>query len=326
MIIARAPLRLSLGGGATDLPSYYRDHEGFLVAAAIDKYIFINVHDNFNPGFVIKYSEYEKANSVEEIKHPLFREAMTVVGPDWTPLEITSLADVPSGTGLGSSGTFTCALLAALHAVKRNIVTQEQIAQQACHIEIDRLSEPVGKQDQYIAALGGLTAFTFHKDDSVTAKSVPCSSVVMGELENNILLFFTGFSRRAYAVLVDQDKKSKSGDASMLESLHFTKDIGMKSYDAIVKGNLREFARLMNVHWERKRGRSSGMSNDHIDEWIQAGLRAGALGGKLVGAGGGGFLMFYAEDKGRLREVMSEAGLPELRVRFDHRGVQLMNW
>lgn len=326
MIIARAPLRLSLGGGATDLPSYYKEHGGFLVAAAINKYIYITIHDNFNKGYILKYSNTERTDTIAEIQHPLFRECLeSVGGQDWAPFEMTSIADVPAGTGLGSSGTFSCALLTALHAVKRKFVTQEQIAELACHIEIERLKEPVGKQDQYIAALGGLTSFVFEKDGSVISKPVACSQDTIDELETNLLLFFTGYSRSASKVLSDQDKKSKTGDTSMLDNLHFTKDIGLKSCAAIEKGDLDEWARLTNAHWDRKRGRSSGMTNDHIDTWIQTGLQNGAKGGKLVGAGGGGFLMFYAEDRGRLRTKMRELGLRELKFQFDHRGAQVMD-
>jgi D-glycero-alpha-D-manno-heptose-7-phosphate kinase len=326
MLIARAPLRLSLGGGATDLPSYYREHGGFLIAAAINKYVYVTVHDNFNPGYILKYSETERVERIADIKHPLFRESIKIVGGEnWAPFEITSIADVPGGTGLGSSGTFTCAVLTALHAMRRQVVTQERIAQLACHIEIDLLNEPVGKQDQYIAAVGGLTSFHFHKNGDVIVKPVMCSQDTLDEMESNLLLFFTGYARSASKVLSDQDKKSKSGDNSMLENLHFTKDIGYKSFEAIEKGDLIEWARLTNVHWDRKRGRSTGMTNDHIDDWIQGGLTNGALGGKLVGAGGGGFLMFYAEDRTRLRTKMKEYGLRELKFRFDHRGAQVMD-
>lgn len=323
MLITRSPLRISLGGGGTDLPSYYREHGGFLVAAAIDKYVYIILNQRFTDKFLLKYSRLEEAASVQEIQHPIIRESLLTLDLPRPNLEITSMADIPAGTGLGSSGSFTTALLRALHAQKKSIVHPAQLAEQACHIEIDRLGEPIGKQDQYIAAIGGITAFTFHKDGRVEYRPCKISEETLFNLEDNLLLFFTGYSRSASSILKDQKIRSEQNDQSMLDNLHFTKELGYKSLDALESENLEEFARLMDVHWQRKKARSSGMSNDTINAWYDYAMANGALGGKLIGAGGGGFLMFYAGDKKRLRHAMREKGLQEVRFRFDFEGCKI---
>ena len=325
MIIARSPLRISLGGGGTDLPSYYERFGGFLITAAIDKYVYITLHEIFVPEFIIKYSKLERVAKADQIEHPIIREALQLMGIDGGFLELTSMADIPAGTGLGSSGSFTTALLKALHAYKKDLVPNTELAAEACEIEINRLREPVGKQDQYIAALGGITCFNFHKDGRVEAAPVKISEESRYNLEDNLLLFFTGYSRSAGSILKDQNDKSKQDDKAMLDNLHFTKDLGYASQKAIESGNLREFARLMDEHWQRKRSRSSGMSNPKINEWYDMAIANGALGGKLIGAGGGGFLMFYAEEgKARLRHAMRQAGLKEVRFRFDFEGTKLV--
>lgn len=325
MIITRSPLRISLGGGGTDLPSYYQDHGGFLVAAAIDKYIYITLHQTFVQELIVKYSKLERVKSVDELEHPIIREAlrMTKVGAPY--LEITSMADIPAGTGLGSSGSFTTALLRALHAWKKNLVHPMQLAEEACDIEINKLGEPIGKQDQYIAAVGGITAFDFHPDGRVSARPVRITEETLFNLEDNLLLFFTGYSRSASAILKDQNDKSKANDQTMLDNMHFTKELGYKSLECLETENLEEFARLMDVHWQRKKARSSGMSNPEINQWYDYAMANGALGGKLIGAGGGGFLMFYAGDKKKLRHAMREKGLTEVRFRFDFEGSKIVS-
>jgi D-glycero-alpha-D-manno-heptose-7-phosphate kinase len=324
MIITRSPLRVSLGGGGTDLPSYYREHGGFLVAAAIDKYVYITQHHTFQKEIIIKYSKLERVTSVDEIEHPIVREALKLTGVTEPHLELASMADIPGGTGLGSSGSFTTALLKALHASKKSMISPAELAEQACQIEIDRLGEPIGKQDQYIAAVGGITAFTFHKDGRVEYRPCKISEETLFNLEDNLLLFFTGYSRSASAILKDQNDRSKSNDQAMLDNLHFTKELGYKSLDCLERGNLDELAMLMDVHWQRKKARSSGMSNRQINEWYDHAMANGALGGKLIGAGGGGFLMFYAGDKKRLRHAMREQGLQEVRFRFDFEGTKVI--
>ena len=324
MIITRSPLRISLGGGGTDLPSYYREHEGFLIAGAIDKHIYITIHRTFVEDLIIKYSKLERTRSVNDIEHPIFREAMMLTGTPGARLEISSMADIPAGTGLGSSGSFTTALLRALHHYNKDIVTSSELAEQACHIEIDRLNEPIGKQDQYIAAFGGLTSFRFHKDGTVDVAPVKCAQETLHNLEDNLTLFFTGYSRSASSILKDQDVRSKKDDGEMLGNLHFVKEMGVKSLRLLEQGRLDEYGALMHEHWEHKKKRSGGMSNPQVDAWYELGRNNGALGGKLVGAGGGGFLMFYAEDKARLRHTMIKAGLEEVRFRFDFEGSKLI--
>jgi D-glycero-alpha-D-manno-heptose-7-phosphate kinase len=324
MIITRSPLRVSLGGGGTDLPSYYREHGGFLVAAAIDKYIYITQHRTFQPEIIIKYSKLERVDTVDQVEHPIVREALKLTGVTEPHLELTSMADIPGGTGLGSSGSFTTALLKALHTYRKNLLSPAELAEQACDIELNKLGEPIGKQDQYIAAIGGITAFTFHPDGRVEYRPCKVSEETHFNLEDNLLLFFTGYSRSASAILKDQNDKSKSNDKAMLDNMHFTKELGYKSLDALETGNLDEFARLMDVHWQRKKARSAGMSNAVINEWYDHAMANGALGGKLIGAGGGGFLMFYASDKKRLRHAMREKGLQEVRFRFDFEGTKVV--
>ena len=324
MIIARSPLRITLGGGGTDLPSYYRDHEGFLVSAAIDKYVYVNVTRPFTEGIYLKYSQLEHVEQIADVKHPIIREAMQMLGFKTPQVEITTLADIPAGTGLGSSGSFTTALLKALYTHRKRHLHQEELAELACHIEIDRLGEPIGKQDQYIAAVGGVTCFTFHKDNKVTAAPLGISMDTMFDLEDNLLLFFTGFSRSASGILKDQKVKSQQNDADMLNNLHYVKDLGYRSRDALVDGKTELFGELMHEHWEHKKRRSGGMSNPKIDEWYQLGMKNGAVGGKLVGAGGGGFLMFMAHDRNKLRHAMAHAGLEEVRFKFDFEGTKVV--
>jgi D-glycero-alpha-D-manno-heptose-7-phosphate kinase len=324
MIIARSPLRISLGGGGTDLPSYYREHEGFLIAAAIDKYVYVNVMRPFTSGIYLKYSQLEHVNQIEEVHHPIIREALGILDFKTPQIEITTLADIPAGTGLGSSGSFTTALLKGLYTHRKRHLHQEELAELACHIEIDRLGEPIGKQDQYIAAVGGVTCFTFQKDDKVRAVPLAISMDTMFDLEDNLLLFFTGFSRSASSILKDQNTRSQKNDADMLNNLHYVKDLGYRSKEALESGNTIRFGELMHEHWEHKKRRSSGMSNPKIDEWYELGMKNGAVGGKLVGAGGGGFLMFMASNRSRLRSAMAAAGLEEVRFRFDFEGTKIV--
>jgi D-glycero-alpha-D-manno-heptose-7-phosphate kinase len=325
MIITRSPLRISLGGGGTDLASYYREHGGFVIAAAIDKYIYINVHRRFVDGFLLKYSHLEEAATIEEIKHPIIREALRLASVQERNLEITSMADIPAGTGLGSSGSFTTALLKALHALHKNLVHPAELAEQACYIELEKLREPIGKQDQYIAAYGGITCFKFMPDGQVEAWPLKISDETLYNLEDNLLLFFTGYARSASKILKEQDDKSKQADKAMVENLHCVKELGQQSQAALESDNLPEFARLMDVHWQRKKERSQNMSNQDINAWYDCAMANGALGGKIIGAGGGGFLMFYAKDKTRLRHALRERGLKEVRFRFDFEGTNILN-
>ena len=324
MIITRSPLRISLGGGGTDLASYYEEHSGFLIAAAIDKYVYITLHHTFVEDLIVKYSKLERVRDASELEHPIIREAMRLLGVAGPGLELTSMADIPAGTGLGSSGSFTTALLKALHTDQKALVHPRDLAEEACRIEIDILKEPIGKQDQYIAAFGGVTSFRYMPNGQVEVKPVKMDTETLYNLEDNLLLFFTGYSRSAGSILKDQNDKSKKNDSSMIDNLHFVKDLGRRSLAALESGDLGALAEHMNIHWERKKQRSGGMSNPKIDEWYELGRKNGALGGKLVGAGGGGFLLFYAEDKVKLRHAMRGAGLKEVRFRFDFEGTKVV--
>ncbi len=319
MLITRTPLRISIGGGGTDLPSFYRECDGFVISAAINKYMFIGLNRTFTDDYLIKYSQLERRRSVADIEHRIVRAVFEA--HDLEPgLEMVSLADIPSGTGLGSSGAFTVGLLRAVYAHKREHIAAEALAEEAARIEIDVLGEPVGKQDQYIAAHGGLTCFEFRADDSVAVSPLAVSQETVHDLEERLLLFFTGYSRSAGSILADQRTRSERGDAQMLENLRQTKQLGLRIREALEAGRPEDFGRMMDEHWQRKRARSSGMTNDDIDRWYATGVSNGAIGGKLVGAGTGGFLMFYAADPPALRAAMSGHGLTETRFTFDHDG------
>ncbi|MEO8257177.1 MAG: galactokinase [Acidobacteriota bacterium] len=324
MIITRSPLRITLGGGGTDLPSYYSEHGGFLIAAAIDRYVYVTVMRPFTPGIFLKYSKLEHVDAVDDVRHPIIREAIRMIGLKTPQIEITTLADIPAGTGLGSSGSFTTALIKALYAHRRHFLHPNELAELACQIEIERLHEPIGKQDQYIAAYGGVTCFTFHPDGKVEAEPARISLEAMFNLEDNLLLFFSGYSRSAGTILADQQVRTQQHDQEMLANLHYVKELGLRSRQALERGETALFGELMHEHWEHKKRRSGGMSNSQIDEWYELGRSNGAIGGKLVGAGGGGFLMFYAEDHRRLRAAMRRAGLDEVRFRFDFEGTKVL--
>jgi len=324
MIITRSPLRISLGGGGTDLPSYYKNHGGFVLSAAIDKYVFVTVMRPFTPGIFLKYSKLEHVERKEEVEHPIIREAIQMLNFKTPQLEITTLADIPAGTGLGSSGSFTTALLKALYAHRRKLLHPDELAELACDIEINRLKEPIGKQDQYIASYGGVTCFTFNPDDTVEAVPLDIKVETLFDLEDNLLLFFTGYSRSAGSILQHQKTQTQRSDQNMLQNLHYVKELGLRSREVLENGKTTQFGEIMHEHWEHKKKRSSGMSNPKIDEWYALGRANGAIGGKLVGAGGGGFLMFYAADRSRLRHAMTSAGLEEVRFRFDFEGTKVL--
>jgi len=326
MIISRSPMRISLGGGGTDLPSYYKHYGGFVLAAAIDKYMYLTVNQAWNDEYFLKYSKFERVKTVDEIQHPIFKAALSSmnVGPN---IELVSLADIPAGTGLGSSGSFTTALLKVLHVYKKNknvLVTPHELAEQACNIEINILKEPVGKQDQYIASYGGITCFEIDTTGFVKAYPAQLSPQTVYSLEDNLIMFFTGYSRSASELLKEQDQKTKKEDPQMLENLHYVKELGVRIKTALEAGQLETFGELMHEHWLYKKKRSKNMSNSAIDEHYELARKNGAIGGKLVGAGGGGFLLFYTENKRRLREKMAGVGLQELRFHFDFEGTRIV--
>lgn len=323
MIITRTPLRISLGGGGTDLPAYYRARGGFLVAAAITKHIYVAVHENFEPAVFLKYSAIERVAEAAQVKHPLIREALLHSGLS-TGIEVSSMADIPAGTGLGSSGSFAVGLVKALLAYEHRFASSAEIAEIACHLEIDRLDEPVGKQDQYIAALGGVTAIEFHTDDTVSARAVAMPSDTRQLLQENLLLFYTGVRRSASDELRALSEGMELSEAEVTKNLDEVKRSGYRSVDALEHGDLAVFAELLNEQWELKYSRSPSSLHRTVDDWIRLGIKAGALGGKLVGAGGGGFLLFYAERKTELRAVMSELGLTEVTFGIDYQGTTVI--
>jgi D-glycero-alpha-D-manno-heptose-7-phosphate kinase len=324
MIITRTPLRISIGGGGTDLPSYYRQQDAVVISAAIDKYVYIGINKTFVDDYFIKYSALERAVAIDDIEHPIVREALRLaeIPPG---VEIVSMADIPAGTGLGSSGTFTVGLLRALYAYKREHTTAYALAETACKIEIELLKQPVGKQDQYIAAFGGLSCFEFHRDDTVTVSPLKISNDTLHRLEERLLLFFTGYSRSAGSILSDQKERSERQDDAMAASLAHAARLGREIKEVLEANDCDRFGDLMHEHWEYKRVRSTGMTNSDIDSWYECGLKNGARGGKLVGAGAGGFLLFYADDPVRLREAMTNIGLSEVRFSFDHDGSTVLS-
>ena len=325
MIITRTPFRITLGGGGTDLPSFYREHGGFVLAVAIDKYMYLNVNTPILDDLIrLQYSRTEIVKRAEEVQHTLVREALHHFQID-NGIEIVSMADVPAGTGLGSSSCYLVGLLNALHALTRNPVSTHGLAEEACEIELERLRKPIGKQDQYMAAFGGLTTLEIAKDGCVQVSHPALSMDLVCYLESNLMLFYTGAARDAVSILEKQDGATKNKNTVVLESLREIKDIGVEIRDTILRGNLRRFGELLDIHWQTKKRLSDCISNRQIDEWYELAKRHGALGGKISGAGGGGFLMLYCEDnKSQLREAMRQAGLLQLNFRFEFEGSKVV--
>jgi D-glycero-alpha-D-manno-heptose-7-phosphate kinase len=325
MIITKTPFRITLGGGGTDLPSFYRDHEGFVLAVAIDKYMYLNVNTPILEDTIrVQYSRTEVVRHVDEVQHTLAREALRLFHVD-DGIEIVSMADVPAGTGLGSSSCYLVGLLNAMHTLTQTPTSSERLAEEACFIELEALSKPIGKQDQYMAALGGLTALEIARDGRVTATRLCLATELVDALESSMLLFYTGAAREAISILEKQDSATKMKTNGVVASLCEIKDIGIEIRDAIVGGHLRRFGELLDIHWQTKKRLSNGITTCQIDEWYSLAKQNGAVGGKICGAGGGGFLMLYCEDnKTRLREAMRKAGLRELNFRFEFEGSKVV--
>jgi D-glycero-alpha-D-manno-heptose-7-phosphate kinase len=325
MIVSRAPVRFSLGGGGTDLPAYSARFGGYLVSAAIDKYIYVTANKRFHRDIRLAYSKTEIVPSVDRIEHPLFREALRMTQIEHS-IELTSVADLPANSGLGSSSSFTVALLNALHTYKREFVSSRQLAEEACSIEIDRLGEPCGKQDQYIAAFGNITAFTFCPDGAVLVEPVPVRDEALDELETNLVIVWSGIERPARVVLREQGQRIRELEPDVIERMHRIKELGHEVYRLLAAGDVDRYGELLHHHWTQKRKLASKMTDAVLDEHYEAAREAGALGGKLMGAGGGGFFMFYVRpaDKRRLIEAMSERGLRVLRFRFDVDGARIV--
>jgi D-glycero-alpha-D-manno-heptose-7-phosphate kinase len=322
MIIVRSPLRITLGGGGTDVPSYSDKYGGFCISAAINKHVFCSVTKPFKRGIYLKYSELEEVDSINRVKHPIIREALRLLEVE-PCIEITALADVPSGTGLGSSGSFTTALLKALYLFQKRSVSQDKLAETAFHIEAEILGEPAGRQDQYASAFGGITCFEFC-DGVADVFPLNVSPRTLDDLSKNLLLFFTGYSRSAYKVLKEQDEATRSYDSDMVNHLHEIKRLGILSMVALENGKTGLWGDYLHTHWLNKRKRSVAMSNDKVDEWYLGARMNGARGGKLVGAGGGGFFLFYCDDPDKVREYMSNVGLQELKYQWDFEGTKVL--
>ena len=325
MLIIRSPLRITLGGGGTDLKSYYAKKGGFLMAASIDKYVYVTITNPFIKGIYLKYSKIESVSKYHEIKHPIIKEVFKNYFKQEDKIEITTLADIPAGTGLGSSGSFTTALIKALSVHNKKNISQEEIADKACEIEIEKLKEPIGKQDQYIASYGGLKCFNFNKNGKVKISNLKLRNSMVNKLEDNLILFFTGYQRSASKVLKTQDTKSKSNQNNMIKNLDFVKKIGLESKKYLENSDFFSYGQLMNQHWEFKKQRSKDMSNKKINYIYDYAMRNGAIGGKLIGAGGGGFLMFCASDREKLINSMEKKGFFPLRYKFSYEGTEIVN-
>ena len=324
MIITRSPLRITLGGGGTDLPSYYKNKEGFTLSAAINKYVYISIHKTFQKGFYLKYSHFEKRKTIDQIKHPLIKEALKEAKIKDNNLEIGSQADIPAGTGLGSSGSFTTSLLKGLFLIKNKNISNNYLAELASKIEINNLGEPVGKQDQYIAAYGGIKVFRFLRNGTVKISKNIIKDNLIKILEKKLLLFFTGFSRKSNVILKEQNDKTKSNSKEMIKNLDFIKELGIQSLQSLQKGNFDEFCTIMNEHWLFKKERSKKMSNTYINSCYDYALKNGAKAGKIVGAGGGGFLMFYSDKKEKLQKALNKKKTSEINFKFDFEGTKIM--
>lgn len=322
MILSRAPVRISMGGGGTDLPSYYEKREGFLLAAGINKYIHIFVNKRFEDSIRLSYSETEIVNNIDEIKHRIFRESLRFVNIN-KKIEIVSIADVPSNCGLGTSSSFTVALLSSLFSYKKIHKSHSEIAECACNIEINIMKEPIGKQDQYAAAYGGFNAYTFHKDGNVTIEPVNISEGAMMELQSNIFLFYLNKKRSAGDILKNQNEMTYENNKNVLDRLDKIKQIGLHTRKILEENKINEFGELLHEHWLLKKGMSMKISDDFIDEAYELALKNGALGGKVVGAGGGGFLLLYCpNEKNKFLAAMEKIGLTPTWFSFEPDGVK----
>ncbi len=318
MIITRTPFRLTLGGGGTDLPSFYCERGGFILAVGIDKYMYLNVNTPIVDDKIrVRYTKSEFVDHVDKVEHTLAREALRFFRIS-NGIEIVSVADIPAGTGLGSSSCYLVGLLNGLHALMQRQVSPQQLAEEACYIELETLQKPIGKQDQFMAAYGGLTKLEINQNGTVAAARLELEVDLLEDLEQNILLFYTNEVRDATAILKKQDEATRRNDRTVVGSLREIKDIGLEICDAISNGNLRRFGELLDVHWQSKKRLSEGVTNPQIDTIYELAKQNGAIGGKISGAGGGGFMMLYCEEgKTRLREAMRTAGLRELKFRID---------
>ena len=325
MIITRTPFRVTLGGGGTDLPSYYSKYGGFICAAGINKYMFINVNRPIVDDLVrVKYTRSEIVNHANQLKHNIAKEALKITGIE-KAIEIISMSDIPAGTGLGSSSCYAVGLLNALHAIKREYLSLQELAEEACNLEINRLGKPIGKQDQYMAAFGGLTILNIKKQGTVHVSKVKAKDSTIDELNRNLLMFYTGTSRSADTILSEQSRGVKEEKKNVVESMNYIKEIGYKILEAIESDNVTDVGLLFDKHWQYKKKISNKMSNPHFNKIYEIAKENGALGGKISGAGGGGFFLFYVEENHtKFRDTMKKLGLKEMRYRFDFEGTKVL--
>ena len=324
MIFSRAPLRISVGGGGTDLPSYYLKRNGFVVSAAINKYIYISIGQTFNKKFLLKYSKFEEVSDIKKIKHPLFRETLKELKIR-IPVNISSHADIPSGSGLGSSGCFTVALIKALSGIQNKKIDNKKLAELACKIEINKLKEPVGKQDQYASTFGGLRSYNFLKSGEVIIKNIKIKKKKLINFKNSLSMYYTGILRDSYDILKTQDIKSKRMNKEMLINLDIIKEMGFNTKYILEKGNIEEYGYLLNDHWETKKKRSPNMTSKFINKLYDYGLKNGAIGGKLIGAGGGGFLLFFSNNIKELDAAFNKINIKKMDFEFEFDGAKILS-
>jgi len=325
MIITRTPFRVTLGGGGTDLPSYYEKHGGFIFSAGLDKYMFIAVNRPMVDDLIrLKYSKTEIVESVDDIQHEIPREALRMAGID-KGIEISSIADISAGTGLGSSSCYAVGIIHALHVLRRDYISLQELAEEDFKLEAEILKQPIGKQDPYMAAFGGLTVLDIEKDGTVKVRKANVSPQTADELNRNMLMFFTGTTRDAKEILTEQSKGVEEDNKSVVESMHYIKEIGQEILEAVEEDNIDEVGRLFDAHWQHKKKISSKMTSPEFDRIYEIAKENGALGGKISGAGGGGFFTFYVpEHHSQLRNAMEKEGLREMRYRFDFEGTKVL--
>jgi len=322
MIVSKTPLRMSFVGGGSDLPAFYREEVGAVLSTSIDKYMYICVNNKFDGRIRISYTKTEDVQHRNEVEHPLVREALDLVGIDGG-IEIASMADIPSkGSGLGSSSTYAVGLLNALYAYRSQFASKEKLASQACEIEIDRCGEPIGKQDQYAAAYGGLNLIRFHPDDSVSVDPIICKPSLLQVMEDSTLVFFTGRTRSASAVLANQSAAMRTTDRRIL--MRRMVQLAFEMKEQLESGILEHLGNLLDENWRLKAQLTSGITDPQIDAWYASGMAHGALGGKLLGAGNGGFMMFYAPKERHAQIKAALSDLEPVKFRFDRTGAQIV--
>ena len=325
MIITRTPFRVTLGGGGTDLPSYYEKHGGFIFSFALNKYMFITVKRPFADRLIrLKYNISETVEKLSELKHDIARECLTKLNIT-DSIDVVSMADIPAGSGLGSSSSYAVGLLNALHTMKREYIPLHDLAEEACDIEIYRLKKPMGKQDQYLATFGGFSVLEIDTKGNVKVRRAKISDLTIQGLNRNLLSFYTGVQRKNVGILARQSKSTEKNDKQVLESLHYIKESGYKILDIVESGNITELGHMFDEHWKHKKRLAKGITNPHFDKIYDTAKKNGALGGKITGAGGGGLIRFYCEEsQSKRRKAMKDAGLKEMRFDFDYEGTKVL--